>query len=141
MALAKLSNGIDELHGAIDSVKEGQRKRARLVCRWRPQGPQKYAEYKATFPPGSKQYKHFHFVLYLLLLRLLQSLQSIWQLSGVVCPPCDQGVIWSASISSISKCLPQIGQIPFCFSYWRRLVLPSNARICKCRSSASKTYQ
>ena len=58
-----------------------------------------------------------NFLFHLLLFRLLQSLQSIWQLSGVVCPPCDQGVIWSASISSISKCLPQIGQIPFCFSY------------------------
>ena len=44
MAIAKLSNGIDEIHGAIDSVKEGQKNRARLVCRWRPQGPQSYTE-------------------------------------------------------------------------------------------------
>ena len=48
MAIAKFVNGIDEVHGAIDSVKEGQARRARLVCRWRPQGPQSYA------PDGSK---------------------------------------------------------------------------------------
>jgi hypothetical protein len=42
MAIVKFINGIDELHGAIDSVKEGQKRRARLVCRWRPQGPQSY---------------------------------------------------------------------------------------------------
>lgn len=34
MAIAKLIDGIDELHGAIDSVKEGQANRARLVCKW-----------------------------------------------------------------------------------------------------------
>ena len=53
MALAKLANGIDELHGAIDSVKEGKRRRARLVSRWRPQGPQSYA------PDGSKLHELF----------------------------------------------------------------------------------
>ena len=53
MALAKLSNGIDELHGALDSVKEGQRRRARLVCRWRPQGPQSFAS------DGSKLHELF----------------------------------------------------------------------------------
>ena len=54
MAIAKLANGIDELHGAIDSVKEGQKRRARLVCRWRPQGPQSYA------PDGSKLHELFY---------------------------------------------------------------------------------
>ena len=54
MAIAKFANGIDELHGAIDSVKEGQRRRARLVCRWRPQGPQSYA------PDGSKLHELFY---------------------------------------------------------------------------------
>lgn len=29
----------------------------------------------------------------------LQVEQSIWQLSGVVCPPFDQGLMWSAFIS------------------------------------------
>ena len=53
MAIAKFSNGIDEIHGAIDSVKEGQARRARLVCRWRPQGPQSYA------PDGSKLHELF----------------------------------------------------------------------------------
>ena len=42
MALVTFSNGIDTIRGAIDSVKEGQKRRARLVCRWRPQGPQSY---------------------------------------------------------------------------------------------------
>ena len=54
MALAKLADGIDELHGALDSVKDGKRKRARLVCRWRPQGPQSYA------PDGSKLHELFY---------------------------------------------------------------------------------
>ena len=54
MAIAKLVDGIDELHGAIDSVKEGKAKRARLVCRWRPQGPQSYA------PDGSKLHELFY---------------------------------------------------------------------------------
>ena len=53
MAIVKLANGIDEIHGAIDSVKEGQARRARLVCRWRPQGPQSYA------PDGSKLHELF----------------------------------------------------------------------------------
>ena len=130
MAIVKLATGIDEWRGAIDSVKEGKKRRARLVCRWRPQGPQsyapdgsklhelffmsfpegprsegyqrnfnmilaaqrmahdiervcyhpeefgeedieqakiwqqKYAEYRATFPPDSKQYKHFYGWMY-----------------------------------------------------------------------------
>ena len=54
MAIAKFVNGIDEVHGAIDSVKEGQARRARLVCRWRPQGPQSYA------PGGSKLHELFY---------------------------------------------------------------------------------
>ena len=54
MAIAKFVNGIDEVHGAIDSVKEGQARRARLVCRWRPQGPQSYA------PDGSKLHELFY---------------------------------------------------------------------------------
>ena len=54
MAIAKLVVGIDELHGAIDSVKEGQKLRARLVCRWRPQGPQSFA------PDGSKLHELFY---------------------------------------------------------------------------------
>ena len=32
---------------------------------------------------------------------LLHFLQSIWQLSSLVLPPSDQGVIWSASLSLI----------------------------------------
>lgn len=43
---------------------------------------------------------------------LLHSLHSIWQFSTVVTPPSAQGVIWSPSISSSSKCLPQWAQIP-----------------------------
>ncbi len=39
---------------------------------------------------------------YLLLFLLLHSLQSIWQLSAMVRPPSTHGVIWSASICSIS---------------------------------------
>ena len=54
MALAKLANGIDELHGAIDSVKEGQAKRARLVCRWCDYGDKSYAE------DGSKLHQLFY---------------------------------------------------------------------------------
>ncbi len=54
MALVTFVNGIDTVRGAIDSVKEGQRKRARLVCRWRPQGPQSYAE------DGSKLHELFY---------------------------------------------------------------------------------
>ena len=54
MAIAKLADGIDELHGALNSVKDGKRKRARLVCRWRPQGPQSYA------PDGSKLHELFY---------------------------------------------------------------------------------
>ena len=54
MALAKLANGIDELHGAIDSVKEGKKRRARLVCRWCDYGPGSYAE------DGSKLHQLFY---------------------------------------------------------------------------------
>lgn len=46
----------------------------------------------------------------------LQSRQSIWQLEAMVRPPSTHGVIWSASICSISKCLPQSGHMPSCFS-------------------------
>ena len=53
-------------------------------------------------------------------LRRLSSLQSIWQLEGSVFPPACQGVMWSASISSISKYLPHTGQIPFWRSYAER---------------------
>ena len=45
-------------------------------------------------------------------LRLLQSRQSIWQFSATVRPPSRHGVMWSASISSNSKCRPQMGQKP-----------------------------
>ena len=54
MARVTFVNGIDSIHGAIDSVKEGKAKRARLVCRWRPQGPQSYAE------DGSKLHELFY---------------------------------------------------------------------------------
>ena len=58
MAVAKLVNGIDELHGAIDSVKEGQANRARLVCKWHYRGEKWIAE------DGSKLHLlytyHFH---------------------------------------------------------------------------------
>lgn len=53
MAIAKLANGIDELHGAVDSIKEGKKNRMHLICRWRPQGPQSYA------PDGSKLHEFF----------------------------------------------------------------------------------
>ena len=49
---------------------------------------------------------------YFALFRLLHSLHSIWQFSATVRPPSTHGVIWSASISSISKCFPHSGQIP-----------------------------
>ena len=47
---------------------------------------------------------------------LLHSLHNIWQFSAFVRPPAFQGVIWSASISIISKCLPQVLHIPCCLS-------------------------
>ena len=53
---------------------------------------------------------------YLLLFILLQCLQSICKLSGVVFPPSLQGLMWSPSISSYSKCFPHFRQIPFCCS-------------------------
>lgn len=54
----------------------------------------------------------FLFQHYLLLFRLLQSRQSIWQLEAIVRPPSTQGVIWSASMASISNGLPQIAHLP-----------------------------
>ena len=58
MAKAKLIDGIDELHGAIDNVKEGRKRRMRLVCRWCDYGEKSYAK------DGSKLhqifYMHFH---------------------------------------------------------------------------------
>ena len=58
MAIAKLVNGIDEIHGALDSVKEGQARRARLVCKWHYWGEKWIAE------DGSKLHLvytyHFH---------------------------------------------------------------------------------
>ena len=53
MAIAKLANGIDEFHGAVDSIEEGKKNRMHLICRWRPQGPQSYA------PDGSKLHELF----------------------------------------------------------------------------------
>ena len=47
---------------------------------------------------------------------LLQSLHNIWQFSAVVFPPECHGVMWSPSISSISKCLLHSLHIPFCRS-------------------------
>ena len=44
----------------------------------------------------------------------LQVEQSIWQLSGVVCPPFDQGLMWSAFISSMLNFLPHILHTPPC---------------------------
>ena len=58
----------------------------------------------------------------------LQTLHSIWQLSMVVCPPLLQGLIWSPSISSNSKCSLQTGHIPFCLLYAASLSRLSNAR-------------
>lgn len=55
---------------------------------------------------------NYHFPLF----RRLHSRQSIWQFSAMVLPPSRQGVMWSASICSISKCSPQMAQIPFCLS-------------------------
>ena len=57
-----------------------------------------------------------HFPLFL----LLSSLHNIWQFSALVCPPKCQGVMWSASISSILYSSVQTGQIPFCLSYASR---------------------
>ena len=58
MAIAKFANGIDELHGAIDSVKEGQENRRRLVVRRHEYTKNNYDE------DGSKWhelfYYHFH---------------------------------------------------------------------------------
>lgn len=58
MAIAKLVDGIDEFHGALDSAKEGQAKRARLVCKWHYWGEKWIAE------DGSKLHLvytyHFH---------------------------------------------------------------------------------
>ena len=54
----------------------------------------------------------FHFPDFL----LLSSLHSIWQFSALVFPPSCQGVMWSPSISSISKCSLHTGQMPFCRS-------------------------
>ena len=58
MAIAKLANGIDEVHGAIDSAKDGQKNRVRLICRWCDYGEKWYAD------DGSKLhqlfYYHFH---------------------------------------------------------------------------------
>ncbi len=48
-------------------------------------------------------YTSFTFIIHFPDFRLLSSLQSIWQFSAVVFPPSCQGVIWSASISSISN--------------------------------------
>ena len=77
---------------------------------------------------------------YTLLLRLLSSSQSIWQLSAVVLPPLLQGVIWSACMLPISKCFPHFGQMPFCLSYAARAILGENARIFKCFSSPLSKY-
>lgn len=46
----------------------------------------------------------------------LQSRHSIWQLSGVVCPPLDHAVIWSACISSKSNSSPQMAHLWPCRS-------------------------
>jgi len=58
MARAKLSNGIDEVHSAIDSAKDGKKNRMRLICRWCDYGEKWYAD------DGSKIhqlfYYHFH---------------------------------------------------------------------------------
>ena len=58
MSKAVFSCGIDTVRGALDSAKQGQIQRARLVCRWRPQGPRSYT------PDGRKIhelfYMHFH---------------------------------------------------------------------------------
>ena len=59
MAIAKLANGIDELHGAIDSVKEGKENGYRLVVR-----RHDYGEDKNYDQDGHKwhelYYYHFH---------------------------------------------------------------------------------
>ena len=58
MAIVKFVDGINELHGALDSVKEGQKRRARLVCKWHYWGEKWIAE------DGSKLHLvytyHFH---------------------------------------------------------------------------------
>lgn len=45
---------------------------------------------------------------------------NIWQLSATVRPPSRHDVMWSASISLSSKCLPQMAHTPFCRSYTSR---------------------
>ena len=58
MAIAKLTTVIDEVHGAIDSYKDGQANQMRLICRFCDYGERWYAE------DGSKlhqlYYYHFH---------------------------------------------------------------------------------
>lgn len=58
MAKATFVDGIDIVRGALDSVKEGQAKRARLVCKWH------YWGEKWIDPDGSKIHLlytyHFH---------------------------------------------------------------------------------
>ena len=44
MAKVKFVDGINEIHGALDSVKEGQTRRARLVCKWHYWGEKWIAE-------------------------------------------------------------------------------------------------
>ena len=77
---------------------------------------------------------------YTLLLRLLQSAQSIWQFSAIVLPPLLQGVMWSACIFSISKCFLHFGQMPFCRSYAVLAIFEENALRFKCLSSPSSKY-
>ena len=47
---------------------------------------------------------------------LLQSRQSIWQLSSVVLPPSDHGLMWSASILLMANGFLQIEHVRSCFS-------------------------
>src|SRR3989338_6242463 len=76
----------------------------------------------------------------------LCSLHSIWQFSAVVLPSLCQGVMWSASISSISHfCFSSFsflhhGQTLFCRSYASRFILSVKARIFKNFSFLVKTY-
>ena len=70
----------------------------------------------------------------------LQSRQSIWQFSGTVRPPLLHGVMWSACISSNSKCFPQYGHTPFWRSYAARASRLSKARMLSLRSLPVSRY-
>ena len=117
MAIVKLVNGIDELHGAIDSVKEGKARRARLVCRWCDYGENSYAEdgsklhqlFYMRFPEGPRSQGYYrNFDIILAAQRMAHDIERVCYHPEEFCEEdIEQAEIWKQKYAEYMETIPK----------------------------------